>query len=298
MAVLVAPRIRTIARAPRSLASGRELGRLAIGAALLGAIAAVVLVAPLFVPYAAETQNIALRLRPPTPEHLLGTDAFGRDVFARLLAGGRVSLAIGVLSMAVTVAVGVIVGALSGYFGGIADALLMRATELVMVFPTFFLIILVVATWGSSVPLLVLVIGLTAWPVGARVIRGEVLKVRSRDYVLAARTIGAPALRIIARHVFPNVVAVVIVSATIRVGTNILVEAGLSYLGLGVQPPLASWGNMVADSAKVIRTEWWLTAIPAAAIFLAVLGFNLVGEGVRDLLDPRRERTRRAETRA
>jgi peptide/nickel transport system permease protein len=298
MAVLVAPRIRTITRAPRALATGRELGRLAIGAALLAAIAAVVLVAPLFVPYAPETQNIAQRLRPPTPEHLLGTDAFGRDVFARLLAGGRVSLAIGVLSMAVTVAVGVIVGALSGYFGGIADALLMRATELVMVFPTFFLIILVVATWGSSVPLLVLVIGLTAWPVGARVIRGEVLKVRSRDYVLAARTIGAPALRIIARHVLPNVVAVVIVSATIRVGTNILVEAGLSYLGLGVQPPLASWGNMVADSAKVIRTEWWLTAIPAAAIFLAVLGFNLVGEGVRDLLDPRRERTRRAETRA
>jgi peptide/nickel transport system permease protein len=161
-----------------------------------------------------------------------------------------------------------------------------------MVFPTFFLIILVVATFGSSVPLLVLVIGFTAWPVGARIIRGEVLKIRSRDYVLAARSIGSPPLRIIARHVIPNVIAVIIVSATIRVGTNILVEAGLSYLGLGVQPPLASWGNMVADGAKVIRTEWWLTAIPAAAIFLAVIGFNLLGEGVRDLVDPRRDRVR------
>ena len=209
-------------------------------------------------------------------------------MLARLLAGGRISLAIGLLSMGITVLAGVAVGAVAGYFGGSVDALLMRATELVMVFPTFFLIILIVATFGGSVALLILVIGLTSWPVSARIIRGEVLKTRHRDFVLAARAVGASSWRIIARHVLPNVAAVVIVSATVRVGTNILIEAGLSYLGLGVQPPLASWGNMVADGAKVIRTEWWLTAIPALAIFVTVLGFNIGGEALRDVLDPRR----------
>src|SRR3989441_4078918 len=288
MAVLVAPRRRTIAPHSRSVRVRGELGRLALGAGLISAVTALVLIGPSIVAYAPEAQSIAERLRAPNIDHVLGTDAFGRDVLARLLAGGRVSLAIGLLSMVVTIAVGVAVGAVSGYFGGKADALLMRATELVMVFPTFFLIILIVATFGGSVPLLVLVVGLPSWPVGARVLRGEVLKVRARDYVLAARAIGSPSLRIIARHVIPNVVAVVIVSATIRVGTNILIEAGLSYLGLGVQPPLASWGNMVADGARVIRTEWWLTAIPALAIFVTVLGFNIGGEALRDVLDPRR----------
>ncbi|HZP96264.1 MAG TPA: ABC transporter permease [Candidatus Limnocylindria bacterium] len=293
MAVLVAPTRRQIAtRAHARRARRRRFGRLTLGAAVVAAIAAAVLAGPLFVPYAPEAQAIAERLGAPSAAHVLGTDAFGRDVLARLLSGGRVSLTIGLLSMIVTVAVGVTVGAISGFFGGVADALLMRLTELVMVFPTFFLIILVVATFGSSVPLLVLVIGLTGWPVGARVIRGEVLKVRSRDYVLAARAIGASSWRILARHIIPSVLAVIVISATIRVGTNILIEAGLSYLGLGVQPPLASWGNMIAESAKTMRTAWWLTAIPAAAIFLAVFGFNLFGEGVRDVVDPRRERPR------
>lgn len=267
-------------------------------AALLGVVALLVLIGPFAVPYAPEAQSIAERLRPPTPAHPLGTDGFGRDVLARLLAGGRVSLAVGLLSMAVAVSVGVLVGALSGYAGGAADAALMRLTELVMVFPTFFLIILVVASFGGSLPLLVLVIGLTSWPVGARILRGEVLRTRERDFVTAARAIGATEARILVRHVLVNVVAVVIVSATIRVGTNILIEAGLSYLGLGVQPPLASWGNMVADGARVIRTDWWLTLIPAVAIFVTVLGFNLLGEGLRDLLDPREERARRVPPQA
>lgn len=250
-------------------------------------IAAVVAVGPLVIGYAPETQSIAERLQSPTLAHPLGTDAFGRDVLARLLAGGRVSLLIGVLSMAITVGAGVLVGALAGFAGGKVDALLMRATELVMVFPTFFLIILVVASFGGSVPLLILVIGLTSWPVAARIVRGEVLKIRAREYVLAARAIGASPLRVLTRHVVPALAAVVIVSATIRVGTNILIEAGLSYLGLGVQPPLASWGNMVADGARVMRTEWWLTAIPALAIFGTVFVFNLLGESLRDASDPR-----------
>src|SRR2546430_8073297 len=176
--------------------------------------------------------------------------------------------------MGITVLAGVAVGAVAGYFGGSVDALLMRATELVMVFPTFFLIILIVATFGGSVPLLVLVIGLTSWPVSARIIRGEVLKTRHRDFVLAARAVGASSWRIIVRHVLPNVVAVVIVSATVRVGTNILIEAGPSYLGLRVQPPLASLGDMVADRAQGIRTEWWVTAVPAVGIFRNALGLQ------------------------
>jgi peptide/nickel transport system permease protein len=254
---------------------------------VLTAIAALVALGPFVVAYAPESQSIADRLQSPTLSHPLGTDAFGRDVLARLLAGGRVSLLIGVLSMAITVGAGVLIGALAGYAGGKVDAVLMRATELVMVFPTFFLIILVVASFGGSVPLLILVIGLTSWPVAARIVRGEVLKVRAREYVLAARAVGATPARVLAHHVLPALAAVVIVSATIRVGTNILIEAGLSYLGLGVQPPLASWGNMVAEGARFIRTEWWLTAIPALAIFGTVLVFNLLGEGLRDLSDPR-----------
>lgn len=262
---------------------------LASGAVVITAIALATLVAPMLLPQSPEAQSIAERLRPPSAEHWLGTDNFGRDELARLLAGGRISLAIGLLSMAITVTVGVLVGALAGYFGGNTDALLMRVTELVMVFPTFFLIILIVATFGGSVALLVLVIGLTSWPVGARIIRGEVLRTKQREFVFAARAVGASPARIIARHVLPNVAAVIIVSATVRVGSNILVEAGLSYLGLGVQPPLASWGNMVAAGALVFRSEWWLTAIPAAAIFATVLGFNMLGEGLRDALDPRVE---------
>jgi peptide/nickel transport system permease protein len=263
------------------------VSRLAPGAALICAVALAALAGPALVPYAPEAQTIGERLAAPSTAHLLGTDAFGRDVLSRLLAGARISLAVGVLSMAVTVTVGVAVGALAGYFGGKADALLMRVTELVMVFPTFFLIILVVASFGSNVALLVLVIGLTSWPVAARVVRGEVLRTKARDFVLAAHASGATPWRIIARHILPSVAAVIIVSATIRIGVNMLVEAGLSYLGLGVQPPLASWGNMIAEGARVFRSAPWLVAFPAAAMFAAVLGFNLLGESLRDLLDPR-----------
>lgn len=280
-----APFPRNASRAHRRPARWRLL---APGILLLGVIALAVAVAPL-APYAPDAQQIAERLQPPSPVHWLGTDAFGRDLLSRTLWGGRLSLAIGVLSMVVSVGLGVLVGSIAGYAGGAVDAFLMRATELVMVFPTLFLIILVVATFGGSVPLLVAVIGLTSWPVSARIVRGEVLKTRTREYVTAARSIGASDLRIVVRHVLPSVAAVIIASATVRVGANILTEAGISYLGLGVQPPLASWGSMVADGAKVFRVEWWVTAFPAAAIFLTVLAFTLFGEGLRDALDPRIE---------
>lgn len=287
------PGTRRVPSVAARAARPRVPARLVPGLALVLVIGLSALAAPWLSPYAPEAQSIAERLRPPSAAHWLGTDGFGRDLLSRLLWGGRVSLAIGVLSMIIGVGVGVLVGSVAGYFGRKTDALLMRLTELVMVFPTFFLIILVVASFGASVPLLILVIGATSWTVGARIIRGEVLKLRRREFVLAAEATGASASRIIARHLLPNVAAVIIISATIRVGTNILVEAGLSYLGLGVQPPLASWGSMVAEGAKFIRAEWWLTAVPAAAIFATVLGFNVLGEGLRDLLDPRESRVRR-----
>lgn len=248
------------------------------------------LAAPWLSPFSPEAQEITQRLQPPTATHWLGTDGFGRDLLSRVLWGGRISLAVGFLSMIISIGVGVLVGATTGYLGGLVDAFLMRFTELILVFPTFFLLILTVATFGREVWLLVLIIGLTSWPVGARIVRGEVLKVKEREFVMAAQAIGASESRILIRHILPQIAPVIIVSATVRVGTNILIEAGLSYLGLGVQPPLASWGSMVSQGASVLRTAWWVTAAPALAIFLTVLGFNLLGEGLRDLLNPRQRR--------
>lgn len=261
--------------------------QIVIGVILILLLGVSALAAPWTAPYPPDAQQLILRLQPPSAAHLLGTDAFGRDILSRLLWGGRISMAVGLLSMAIAVVAGFLVGASSGFFGGIVDAVLMRFTELVMIFPTYFLIILVVSSFGRGIPLLIAVIGLTSWPISARIIRGEVLKIKERDFVLASRAVGAPSWSIIGRHILPNIVSVIVVSATVRVGINILVEAGLSFLGLGVQPPLASWGNMVSEGAGVLREAWWLTAIPAMAIFLTVLGFNFLGEGLRDLIDPR-----------
>ncbi len=261
--------------------------RLLAGVAIVLLTGLSALTAPWISPYAPEVQDLTARLQGPTTAHWLGTDQFGRDNLSRLLWGGRVSLAVGYLSMFIAISVSVSIGATSGYFGRLTDAVLMRFTELMLVFPAFFLVILIIATFGRSVTLLILVLGFTAWPIGARIIRGEVLKVRARDFVAAAQSVGATNSRIIVRHILPNVASVIIVSATIRVGFLILTEAAVSFLGLGVQPPLSSWGTMVADGAYYIRQTWFLVAISGVAIFTTVMGFNLMGEGLRDLLDPR-----------
>lgn len=285
-----------VAAAPRrGLAALRRLlahGRVAVGLAVILAVAASALFAPLLAPYRPEAQVIGLRLAPPGSTYLLGGDGLGRDVLSRLIWAGRVSLSLGVLSMLIAVVVGVVVGSLAGYFGGWTDRLLMRLTDLVLVFPTFFLLILTVATFGRSLPLLILTIGLTAWPANARVVRASVLRLRGQDFVTAARVAGARTSRIVIRHLLPQLVPVVISSATIRVASNILIESGLSYLGLGVAEPTASWGNMVSDGARFLRQAPWLVGLPGLAIFVVVLSFNLLGEGLRDALDPYR-RTRR-----
>ena len=262
--------------------------RAVVGAVLLTLLSAASLLAPVLGLYDPDAQRTGGRLEPPSLRHPMGTDTFGRDVWSRALWGGRVSQPIGLLSMAVSVIVGVVVGGLAGFYGGRADGALMRLTEVVITFPTFFLLLTLVAVFGASLPLLILAIGLTSWPITARVVRAEFLALREREFVMAAAAMGAGGLRLIARHILPNVVPVIVVAATLRVAYVILVEAGLSYLGVGVPAPTASWGGMVADGAAFLFRAWWVSFFPGLFIFLTVMAYNLVGDGLRDAFDPRR----------
>jgi peptide/nickel transport system permease protein len=266
----------------RFLASRRAVA----GAVLLGAVTLGAVLAPVLAPYDPAEQRAAAAVQPPSAAHLMGTDNFGRDVLSRTLWGGRVSQLIGLLSMAVSVTVGVVVGGLAGFYGRGVDGFFMRTTETVATFPTFFLLITLVAVFGARLSLLILAIGLTSWPITARVVRAECLTLREREFVQAARALGAGGLRIMARHLLPNVMPVIIVAATLRVAYVILVEAGLSYLGVGVPPPTASWGSMVADGREYLFRAWWISFFPGLFIFLTVMTYNLVGDGLRDALDP------------
>lgn len=266
--------------------------RAVVGGVLLVALGLSSLLAPLLAWYDPDEQGLTAVLQPPSVRHPMGTDSFGRDVFSRTLWGGRISQSIGMLSMAVSVLVGVVVGATAGYRGGWADGGLMRLTELTVTFPTLFLLITLVAVFGASVPLLILAIGLTAWPVTARVVRAEFLALREREFVQAARGLGAGPLRVMAGHILPNVVPVIIVAATLRVAYVILIEAGLSYLGLGVPPPTASWGSMVADGREYMFRAWWVSFFPGLFVLLTVMSYNLVGDGLRDAFDPKMQPSR------
>jgi peptide/nickel transport system permease protein len=265
----------------------RRNPRAIVGASIVAVLCAIAVLAPLLAPYPPEVQSLALRNQAPSPAHWMGTDSFGRDVLSRAIWASRVSLAVGLLAVAVSITVSVVVGTIAGYYGGRLDNMLMRFTDMMLAFPTLFLLIAIVAAFGSQVAILIAVLGLTSWEIGARVVRGEVLSLKTREFVQAARALGAGDARIITRHILPNVLPIVIISATIRVPLTILLEAALSYLGLGVQPPLASWGNMVADGKAVLRIAWWVTAFPGLFIFVAVMAFNLLGDGLRDALDPR-----------
>jgi peptide/nickel transport system permease protein len=258
------------------------------GAVVLAALAASAILAPVLAPYDPAEQRAGAVAEPPSVAHPMGTDNFGRDVLSRALWGGRVSQLIGLLSMAVSVVVGVVVGGLAGFYGRAVDGALMRLTETVVTFPTFFLLITLVAVFGARLWLLVLAIGLTSWPITARVVRAEFLTLREREFIDAARALGAGGLRTIVRHILPNVVPVIVVAATLRVAYVILVEAGLSYLGVGVPPPAASWGSMVADGREYLFRAWWISFFPGLFIFLTVMTYNLVGDGLRDAFDPRR----------
>jgi peptide/nickel transport system permease protein len=202
----------------------------------------------------------------------------------------RVSLSISLVAMLITVIVGSVVGGVAGYAGGAVDGLLMRLTDIFLAFPLFVLLITVVAIYGSSIFLMILFLGLTAWPLTARTVRAEVLSLKKREFVEAARVCGASNVRILLFHILPNVVAVIVVAATLRVAAVILIEAGLSYFGLGVPPPTPTWGNMVADGRLYLDTAWWITTFPGVLVVITVFAYNLLGEGLRDQLDPRRWR--------
>ncbi len=259
------------------------------GLVLLAALGLCALLTPYLAPHDPDRQErvVETRFQPPSLEHPMGTDRFGRDVLSRVLYGARISLGIGTVAVAIAITLGTLVGALGGYAGGWIDTAAMRGVDMLLSFPRLVLLITVVALFGSSIALVTVVLGLTGWMGTARVVRGEVLTVRERPYVEAARALGYGDLRILGRHVLPNAVSPVIVSATLGVGHAILAEAALSFLGLGIQPPTPSWGSMVSYGRDVMLDAWWITTFPGLAIVITVMSFNLVGDGLRDALDPR-----------
>ena len=257
--------------------------------------------APWIAPHSPTSGNLALRLRPPawqeagSAERLLGTDLLGRDVLSRLVWGARVSLLIALAATVLGAVVGSIVGLVAGFYRGAADAVLTKVIDVQLAFPFVLLAIAVVAVAGPSIPVLVVVLAIGAWVGHARIVRGLVLSLRERDYVQAALALGAGAPRILARHLVPEVLSTIIVLATFDVGRIIILESTLSFLGLGVQPPTPSWGSDLRDAAIYVRQAWWTAAFPGLAIMLVVLAINLLGDGLRDWLDPRTVRARRRD---
>ena len=226
-------------------------------------------------------------LQPPSAEHPMGTDDLGRDVLARMVYGARISLKVGFVAVGIAVAIGLVVGLFSGFYGGVTDAVLMRFVDIMLCFPTFFLILSVIAFLGPSIYNIMIIIGLTGWMGVSRLVRAETLSIKERDFVAAARAQGAGDARIIFRHILPNTLAPVLVAATLGVAGAILTESALSFLGIGVQPPTPSWGNILTAGKDNIEFAWWLSVYPGLAILFTVLGYNLLGEGIRDAADPR-----------
>ncbi|PKN09300.1 MAG: peptide ABC transporter permease [Deltaproteobacteria bacterium HGW-Deltaproteobacteria-8] len=263
---------------------------LTAGLVLVGGMSLAAILAPLLAPYNPNAINVDAMLLTPSAGHWLGTDALGRDVLSRILFGARVSLWVGFVAVGISSAIGLVLGLVAGYFGRLTDEIIMRGVDVMLCFPSFFLILAVIAFLEPSLVTIMAVIGLTSWMGVARLVRAETLSLRGRDFVLAAKVAGAGPMRIIFRHILPNALAPVLVSATLGIAGAILVESSLSFLGLGVQPPDASWGNMLLDGKEVLEIAPWLSVFPGLAILFTVLGYNLLGESLRDLLDPRLRR--------
>ena len=268
----------------------RTLGRnqlAVVGGVVVGILVLVALAASWLAPHDPYHADVTKVLDPPSQAHLLGTDQIGRDVLSRILYASRVSLAVGFVSVGIATAIGVLLGVASGYHGGIADAMIMRLVDLMLVFPRFFLLLAVLAFLQPSIWTIMAVIGLTGWMGVARLVRAEFLSLKEREFVVWSQSIGASAFRIIWRHILPNALAPVLVAMTLGIPAAILTESGLSFLGLGVQPPYATWGNILNDGKDSIEIAWWLSVYPGLAILITVLSYNLLGEGIRDALDPR-----------
>lgn len=280
------------ARTPWRVALGRlRANRLAFTAlCVIVALFVIAALAPWLAPYSPIAQPDIVRLKdlPPSLAHPFGTDFASRDVFSRALYGARVSLTVALLAIVVSASVGTAYGAIAGFVGGRVDTVMMRFIDAALSVPRILLLIAILALWAPvPLPLLILLLGLTGWFGVSRVVRGQVLSLRERDMVLAARALGVREREILWRHILPNVMSPIVVSITLGIANVLIVEAGLSFLGVGVRPPAASWGNMILDGSDEIASLWWISTFPGLAIVLTVMAFNLLGDGLRDALDPR-----------
>ncbi|MBN8569217.1 MAG: ABC transporter permease [Ignavibacteria bacterium] len=241
---------------------------------------------PLVTAYGPNEIDLSNTLAKPSGSHYLGTDPIGRDLLSGLIHGSRISLSVGFVAAGIAVLIGVLLGSLAGFYGGTTDILIMRFVEIMTNMPTFFLIIVIVAIYGSSIWYVMAAIGLTGWTTDAKLIRGEILKVRNMEYVVAANSVGLPNMRILFRHILPNAIAPVLVSGAFAVASAILIEASLSFLGFGVKATTVTWGSLI-NLAREASNAWWLAIFPGLMIFISVVAYNLIGEGLRDALDPR-----------
>ncbi len=262
-------------------------GLLLLGGTIVGAMSVLALLAPVIAPFDPTDMDFDAIMQGPGAAHLLGTDALGRDLFSRMLYGARVSLWVGFVAVGLSVSIGLALGLIAGYFGGVTDEIIMRGVDVMLCFPSFFLILAVIAFLEPSLVNIMIVIGLTSWMGVARLVRAETLTLRERDFVAAAQLAGAGPARILFMHVLPNALAPVLVAATLGVAGAILTESALSFLGLGVQPPTPSWGNILMEGKDVLDIAPWMSIFPGLAILFTVLGYNLLGESLRDILDPR-----------
>jgi len=255
----------------------------------------VALLAPWIAPYdpSAQPDIIGLKSQPPSLAHPFGTDIFSRDVLSRVMWGSRVSLTVGVMAMLVAIAIGTTYGAVAGFVGGRLDGLMMRIIDALLAMPRILLLLVVLALWGRiPLALLIAMLGLTGWFGVSRLVRAQVLALSRQEFVLSARALGVRNGRILLRHILPNVVSPVVVAATLGIGNVILLEAGLSYLGIGVQPPQPSWGNIIQDASGQLAQLWWISLFPGLVILATVMSFNTIGDALRDAIDPQQERAR------
>jgi peptide/nickel transport system permease protein len=258
-----------------------------IGGAIVLVLFTLAVLAPVIAPWDPHRPDVRKILDPPSAKHWLGTDGLGRDVLSRMLYGARVSLAVGFVSVGIATLIGIVLGSVAGYNGGLVDGFVMRLVDLMLVFPRFFLLLAVLAFLHPSIWTIMAVIGLTGWMGVTRLVRAEFLALKEREFVLWSQSIGASGVRIVWRHILPNAMAPVLVAMTLGIPAAILTESGLSFLGLGVQPPYATWGNILNEGKDAIELAWWLSVYPGLSILVTVLSYNLLGEGIRDALDPR-----------
>jgi peptide/nickel transport system permease protein len=251
------------------------------GILIVGIFSIIAILAPLISPYDPSIIDQNNLLTSPSKQHIFGTDGLGRDLLSRIIYGSKISLSIGLIAVGIATIIGLILGSIGGFYGGFIDTLIMRFTDVMLCFPTFYVILAVVAILGPNIFNIMMIIGLTSWMGPARLIRGEILSLKEREFIQAEIAIGASNLRIISRHLIPNAIGPVLVNATLGIGGAIMLESGLSFLGLGVQPPVPSWGNILIESKSTLGVAWWITVFPGLAILITILGFNFIAEGLK-----------------